>query len=209
MLERLRGLDVITIGQLLLPRGGIQLIVLLLLAPLIGRVDSRYLIAIGFITYAVGSWIMSNYNLDIGLWDILVPMTLMGLASSIIWLPVFNMMYATLDPRYRPEAAALVGIGYNISSSVGVAVSVTVLMRTSQTSNEELSAHVIPTNELLRFPQYAAWDLGALDGLAAIQAEVTQQALMIGYVNIYWMLTVVCIAALPIVILIGGGKRKD
>ena len=97
---------------------------------------------------------------------------------------------------------------YSISSSAGVAISVTLISRTSQASNEELISNVVPTNELLRMPEYSGWNLDTLESLASIQAEVAQQALMIGYVNVFWMLTLVCLAAVPIVVLFGASGRK-
>ena len=203
MLEQLRGLELVTIGFVLVPRGIVQLIVLFAMAPLVGRIDARILITIGFAIYAVGSAMMANYNLSVGVWDVIIPLTLQGVAMSIIWLPIFNMMYSTLDANYRTDAAALMGLAYSISSSAGVAVSVTLVSRTSQTSTEELSSHLVPSNELLRHPEYAGWDLNAVESLAFMQAEVAQQALMIGYVNVFWMLTVVCVAAIPIVLIFG------
>ena len=210
MLEQIRGLEVVTIGFVMVPRGCIQLLVLIAITPLVGRVDSRFLISSGFLLFATGSWMMSNFNLTIGLWDVIIPLSMQGIAMSIIWLPIFNMVYSTLATRYHTDAASVVGLAYNISSSAGVAVSVTLLSRTSQRSNEELISNVVPTNELLRLPEYTGWDLTTLESLASIQAEVAQQALMIGYVNVFWLLTVICLAAVPIVVIFGtSGIRRQ
>ena len=208
MLAQLKGLEVVTIGFIMIPRGCIQLVTTLLIARLIGKVDARVLISCGFVLYAIGSSMMSRFNLSIGLWDVIIPMTLQGVAMSIIWLPIFNMMYATLEERFRTDAASFTTLAYSISSSAGVAVSVTLISRSSQTSNEELASNVVPTNELLRLPEYAAWDLSAPQSLASIQAEVAQQALMISYVNVFWMLTIVCLAAIPVVVIFGTSGLK-
>ena len=151
---------------------------------------------------------MSRFNLSIGHWDVIIPMTMQGAAMSIIWLPIFNMMYAPLEERYRTDGASVTGLAYSISSSAGVAISVTLISRSSQTSNEELASNVVLTNELLRYPEYSGWDLSAVQGLASIQAEVAQQALMISYVNVFWLLTFVCLAAIPVVILFGTSCLK-
>ena len=208
MLAQLRGLEVTTIGFILVPRGIVQIATLLLVSPFIGRVDSRILISVGFLIYALACGMMANYNLSIGTWDVMFPFALQGLAMSIIWLPTFHMMYLTLDPKYHTDAGSLIGLTHSVSSSAGVAIAVTMLSRFAQTSSEELGANIVPTNELLQFPEYTAWNLDALEGLAAIQAEVAQQALMIGYVNVYWMMTISSLVAVPIVLLLGAsGKR--
>ena len=208
MLSQLKGLEVVTIGFIMVPRGCIQLVVTILVAKLIGRIDARALISFGFVLFAAGSFMMSRFNLSIGLWDVIIPMTMQGVAMSIIWLPIFNMMYATLEERYRTDGASITGLAYSISSSAGVAVSVTLISRGSQTVNEELATNVVPTNELLRLPEYSTWDLSALQTLVSIQAEVAQQALMVSYVNVFWLLTVVCLGAVPIVILFGTSCMK-
>ena len=203
MLSQLKGLEVTTIGFIMVPRGCIQLIATILVARLIGRVDARVLISCGFVLYAIGSTMMSRFSLSIGLWDVIIPLTVQGVAMSIIWLPIFHMMYATLADDLRTDGASFTGLAYSISSSAGVAVSVTLISRSSQTSNEELASNVVATNELLRLPEYAAWDLTAPQSLASIQAEVAQQASMISYVNVFWMLTMVCLAAISVVIVFG------
>ena len=208
MLAQLRGLEVVTIGFVMVPRGCVQLVVTLIVARLIGRIDARVLISLGFLLFATGTLMMSRFNLSIGLWDVIIPMIMQGAAMSIIWLPIFNMMYATLEERYRTDGASVTGLAYSISSSAGVAISVTLISRSSQTSNEELSSNVVLTNELLRYPEYSGWDLSAVQGLASIQAEVAQQALMISYVNVFWLLTIVCLAAIPVVILFGTSCLK-
>ena len=208
MLQQLRGVDVETIGLIFVPRGAIQLVVMLMAAPLIGRVDSRLLISSGFVLYAIGSGMMAGHTLEVGEWDMIWPLTLQGMGMSIIWLPVFHMMYLTLAERYRTNAAALLGLAHSLSSSAGVAIAVTLLTRTSQTANAELAAHVVPTNELLNFPQYRGWDLEVVESVAAIQSEVSQQALMIGYSNVYWLLTWVCVGAVAITLVFGSSGRK-
>ena len=127
---------------------------------------------------------------------------------TIIWLPVFHMIYSTLAEGYRTEAAALIGLGYSISSSSGIALSVTILSRSSQTVNQELAANVTYGNEVFKLAEYSDLPLDVVHSLAGIQLEVTQQALMVGYVNVYWMLTLVCIAAIPIVLIFGSSGRS-
>ena len=207
MLESIRGLEVTTIGQMNVPRGIIQCILFALIGPLIGRVDSRLMVTAGFAIFAAGAWQMSAYNMSIGLADVMVPLALQGIAMALMWLPVFHMMYLTLEPKYHTEVGSLVGLAYSISSSVGIAVSVTMLGRSTQTSNEELGAHIVPTNERLWYPEYSDWSLDTIESLAAIQAEVAQQALMIAYVNVFWMLGVVCVAAIPIAVFLGSSGR--
>ena len=208
MLQQLRGLEVVTVGALLIPRGIAQIAVMLLVGPLIGRVDARLIIATGFICFAWGSYQMSGFNLDIGLDDVLVPLVAQGIAVGLVWLPTFNMIYLTVSDRYRTDAATLIGLTYNIVSSIGVALVVVILMHSLQTNTQEIGQYVSPLNERLRIAPTSMADLKTISGLASVRAEVFRQASMIGYVNVFWVLTIVPLAALPILAFASSAKQS-
>ena len=203
MLQDLRGFGLVTVGLLLIPRGIAQLSTIAFMSFLVDRIDPRVLIGAGLVGFAVGSWMMASFNLDIGIGNLMIPTIVQGISMGLISVPILTVAYATIEPRLRTHAATLTGLAYTIASSMGVAVSVVVLTRSSQTSREELAAHVVPTNELLRYPEYSkAWNLDVLENLAAIQGEIGQQAGMIGYVNVYWMLSVLCLCVFPLIFLV-------
>ena len=203
MLQDLRGFGLVTIGLLLIPRGIAQVATIAFMSFLIDRIDPRVLIGTGLVGFAVGSWMMASFNLDIGVGNLMIPTVVQGISMGFISVPIMSIAYATIAPALRTHAATLTGLSYTIASSMGVAVSVVVLTRSSQTSREELAAHVVPTNELLRYPEYSkAWNLDVLENLVSIQGEIGQQAAMIGYVNVYWMLAVLCLCVLPLIFLV-------
>jgi DHA2 family multidrug resistance protein len=174
----------------------------LLIAPVLTRWDPRAMLAFGFCCYAAGSFMMASYNLDIGVWDLMLPQLLQGIAITFIWMPIFHMIYVTLAPELRTDAATLIGLVYNLVSSAGVAFLVALLSRSLQINSEELGANATPANEMLRFPEYAIWDMSDLVSLATLQAEIGLQAMMISYVNVFWVLTWASLAALPLLLLI-------
>ena len=203
MLQDLRGFELLTIGLLLIPRSIAQLVTIAFMSFLIDRVDPRILISTGLVGFAIGSWMMASFNLDIGVGNLMIPTVVQGISMGLISVPIVSVAYATITPALRTHAATLTGLSYTVASSMGVAVSVVVLTRSSQTSREELAAHVIPTNELLRYPEYSkAWNLDVMENLVAIHGEIGQQAAMIGYLNVYWMLAVLCLCVLPLIFLV-------
>ena len=207
MLEQIKGLDVVTIGFVVTPRGLVQIALMLTLGPFVERWDPRILMGAGLICYAAGSAIMANYNMNIGLWDILIPQILQGMSAGLVWLPLFHTIYKTLDGQYRDEASMANMLVYNLISSTGVAVLVVILSRSIQINTAELGVHITATRELLRFPQYTGFDLTSVADAAALHSAITQQALMIGYVNVFSLLTWVALAGLPVLLLIPSDKR--
>ncbi len=87
---------------------------------------------------------------------------------------------------------------------------VALLTHTTQISHEELATRVLPALELLRYREYAQlWDLSSLKGLAAIDAEIGRQALMIGYVNAYLATAVLALALIPLALCLRQPRRRD
>jgi len=207
MLQNLRGFELLTIGLLLIPRGLAQIGATFFIGALIDKVDLRILIGLGLVGFAIGSWLMAGYNLEIGVEHLLVPTIIQGVSMALISVPTLSLSYRTLAPELRTDGATIVGLGYTIASSMGVAISVVVLTRTSQINRAEFAAHVTPGNELLRFPEYAGtWNLDVLANMAAIESEISQQAAMVAYVNVYWMIALLCLATLPLLLLVGKKK---
>ena len=209
MLADLKGLDVITIGLVFALRGSVQIVAMMMLGPFIGRTDPRWLCGLGFLTFAIGCRIISGYNQDIGLWDIFLPQPFFALGICFMWLPIFHMFYATVEAHYRNDVATLVSLSFNVVSSAGVALLVALLNRNLQTNTEELGAHITVTNERLLFPEYALFDLHDSAGLASIQAEIAQQALVIGYTNLFWLMMWLSLAALPILALLPYKRPRE
>ena len=79
---------------------------------------------------------------------------------SIIWLPVFHMLYSTLKSEMHNEAAAMVGLAYSISSSAGIAISVTMVSRTYPDQYPGAGhSHHPHQRAVTVIPKYSDWNL--------------------------------------------------
>ena len=202
MLTSLKGLEVDTIGLVFVFRGSVQIVVLMLLGPFVMRSDPRWLCAFGYLIFAYGCRLVSGYNQDIGLWDIYLPHVFFGIGSSFMWMSIFHMLYSTVRSDYYDDAATLVSLSFNVVSSAGVALLVALFTRGLQVNTEELGARFVPGDERLLFPEHGAFALDTELGLASAQAEVAQQALAIGYANVFVLMMWLALAALPLLALL-------
>ena len=198
MMAELKGIELFTTAIILIPRGLAQVFGLLFIGYLVARFDPRVLTLIGFTAYALGGWPMVNFNMDVGLWDVVWPNVLQGLAMGFMLVPVTTLMYLELPKELPIDAAAIMQLTYSLSGSIGVALSVIILSRTTQVTQAELSTNVVPGNELLRFPQYHSIDFGSLESMFSVKAELASQALMVGYVNVFWSTFVLALAVAPV-----------
>ena len=198
MMAELKGIELFTSAIVLVPRGLAQVFGLLFIGYLVRRFNPRGLTLIGYAAYALGGWPMVNFNMDVGLWDVVWPNVLQGLAMSAMMVPVTTLMYLELPKELRIDAAAVMQLAFSLSGSIGVALSVIILSRTAQVTQAELSTNVVPGNELLRFPRYHSIDFGSLESMFSVKAEVANQALMVGYVNVFWATFVLALAVAPV-----------
>jgi len=127
---------------------------------------------------------------------------LQGFGIGLIWSPISVVTFATLAPRDVPEAASVFHLLRNIGSSVHIAISTAMVVRTGRASYSELVEMLNPYNEDLNYDAVlGGWDASGFDGLARLSAEVGRQAGMIGYINAYYAYTLLAFLILPLVFL--------
>jgi DHA2 family multidrug resistance protein len=202
MLERLRGFPVLVIGLLLAPRGLGTMLAMIVCGRLVTRVDPRLLLALGFLGQGMSTWLMSQFYLDTGSTEVFWAGLLQGFGVGMMFVPLTVITFATLPVRFRTDGSALFHLLRNIGSSIGISLSVTFLTRSTQHNRAELAEFASPLNEVLRMPDLTGgWDLSILQDLAAIELEINRQAAMIAYVNNFHIMTLLALAAMPLILL--------
>jgi DHA2 family multidrug resistance protein len=100
MLQHLMDYPAMTTGLVTAPRGFGVMIAMLLVAPLIDRVDSRLIILVGFLLTAVSMWQMSQFSLQMGMTPIIISGLLQGFGLGCTFVPLNIIALSTL-PRHR------------------------------------------------------------------------------------------------------------
>jgi len=113
-------------------------------------------------------------------------------------VPVSTVAYATLPVHMRTEAASLFSLVRNLGSSIGISVVMTLLSRATQINHADIAAR-IPAYGAEQALLPAAWNLASPASAAALNAEINRQAAVIGYVNDFWLMMWLTIAAVPLV----------
>ncbi|GIX30215.1 MAG: EmrB/QacA family drug resistance transporter [Porticoccaceae bacterium] len=200
--------DPLTSGLLLMPRGIGLLLTMTLTARLMTRVDVRYLTALGFGIVAFAMWLMSRWTLEMGREPIVVAGFIQGLGLGFTVMPINVAAFSTVEPDLRPDGSSLINLMRNIGASFGVAGLMTLISRTSQVAHAELAAGAnldgAPWATLAA--QAAPTVDAARAALALAEAELSRQALMLAYLDVFHLLTFV-LAALGVAVLFVGPIR--
>jgi DHA2 family multidrug resistance protein len=203
MLENLLDYPVAKTGLVTAPSGIGTAFAMLLAGRLIGKVDLRVMVTVGFVLTAVSLWQMSRYSLDLSASDIVWPGVIQGIGTGILFVPLSTVTFASLEPAMRAQGTAMYSLMRNIGSSIGISVVQVMLIRNTQVAHASLVERVTYANPAWNNPAVASlYNLSDLHGAAALDGAITQQAAMIGYIDDFWLMCVVTIAVIPLILLI-------
>jgi DHA2 family multidrug resistance protein len=169
-------------------------------APIAGalssRMDPRFMMMIGFASFAYGTWIMSGLTTDWDFYELLLPQILRGFGLMICMVPINNVALGTLSPDKIRGASGVFNLTRNLGGAVGLAVINTILTQRQQEHYARLSEHVQWGNpeavDQLR-DMAANYSSHGLDGTTiAIQRMsglVQQQAMILSFADVFVLLT--------------------
>jgi len=197
-LQNLKGYPVFTIGLVMAPRGIGMMVAMMIVARLIGRIDARLLIAIGLVMCAGALWDTTLFTLDVSEDRVIWNGVLLGFGLGLVFPPLTTLTFATIPPRLRTEGAAMNALLRNLGASVGLAVLVSMLARSTQTNRSEMAEHLTPWS--------GGWPFGAsMPGadstlLHVWDLEINRQAAMIGYLNDFRVMTLCTVIVIPLLL---------
>ena len=203
LLQDLLGYPVVTSGNVLAPRGIGTLMAMAFVGRLAGRVDVRLLLFFGLSIAAYSLWEMTGYSLEMDVWSVVWVTVLQGFGLGFVWVPLTTVSFATLSPQLRTEASAFNSLVRNIGGSIGIAVGESVFARSVQSNHAWIAEHANPFNPMLNLPGVrGVWDLTTTHGLSTLNVEITRQAQMIAYIDVFRLLMVITLSLIPLLLLL-------
>lgn len=203
-LQTLMGYTAESAGMVL----SVSAVLLLIELPLVGRLiatfQSRYLIAFGWITLAVGMYLSTQY-LDLLMSFRSATLLRIGqyLPMGFIFVPATTAAYIGIRQDKSNAVAGLVNFTRNIGSSVGTSIVTTLIVRRSQVHQERLATgrNMVSTkvqdaiNGLAQQLTHAGLSLheARQQALARIYGALRAQAAALAYIDTYWILGVAAV----------------
>ena len=201
MLENLYNYPVVTAGLVMAPRGLGTMAGMLLMGRVISRFDPRQLMAVGLLLTAWSLWIMSGFSPQMSVGPIIWSGLIQGLGLGFLFVPLNTASFATLPPHLRTDAASFYSLLRNVGASIGVSLVVAVLARQTQVAHADigtaLTPYTLPVDPSLSAIMGATGDTV----MAFMNAQVTMQAAMVAYIDVYRLLMWVTLVTLPLLLL--------
>lgn len=204
LLQDLLNFPVVLTGLLTAPRGVGTLIAMFIVSRIMGKIDTRLIIASGFVLTAYSLWQMTAFYLQMNSSLVLWSGLIQGLGTGFVYVPLAAVTFATLSPKYRNEGTAMFSLIRNVGSSVGISVVETLLTRNTQIMHSRLAEQVTPYGAGLSALPHAA--LSTTSGLARLNELVSAQAAMIAYNNDFKLMMALTLCAVPLIALLKTGR---
>ncbi len=170
---------------------GVAGIVTIVLMPaagiLTGRyVQPKYLLCLAFAGTAFSMWFATGLDQYAGFWDLSTVRALQAMWLPFLFIPINTIALTGVPPDRNNEASALINLMRNLGGSVGISYTTTLLAYREQIHHARLAEHITPYN-----------GFGANFDLHGISARITEQATTLSYLDLFWALALVSVAAIP------------
>lgn len=194
------------IGFLLVSRALGVVIGNLTISRLLRHIDPRHLVTAGLCFTMYSSWEVSTWNLDVGMWEIVINGVFQGLGNGMLYVTVNTLTFYDLPSKHRAQGVPLFYLTFNIAASIGIAGFITYWVQSTQLNHAVLAEHVSPFNELFR-QGFLSRDIDAARA-AALDHEISRQASMIGFEISFQLVALAALLTVPFVYLMRNPWAK-
>ncbi len=210
--QQLLGYDATEAGLILMPGGFAVMVLMPLAGYLVRKVQPKYLITFGFIISTFAMYHLTSFDTEVSFDTIMLARVYQAVALPFLFVPIQTLAYSDLPEGKSNNASALINVMRNLGGSVGISFGATFLVRRSQLHQQRLVSHLTSTAPLFQqrlhhlVEKFAAQGAGPIQAAkratAAIMGQVRSQAAMLSYLDIFVVLTLCCLLAASLTVLL-------
>jgi DHA2 family multidrug resistance protein len=151
---------------------------------------------------------MTKVNGDLGFWFFATSRIYIGIGLPLVFLPIIAASYDGIPPGKTDMASALINVARNTGGSIGISLANNVLAHREQFHQSRLVELANPTTTQYQNTLKQVIDYFVAHGSSLAQAQqqafnwisqqVQTQAAYLAYIDVFWTLTLVSLAAVPL-----------
>jgi DHA2 family multidrug resistance protein len=182
------------------------------------RMDSRWILSLGFMAFAVGTFQLGNINLAVSMSSFVWPCVLQGIGMTSVFVTVMTMGLGTLRNEQMGNASGIFNLMRNLGGSIGIALTNTFVSRGIQSHYSTFIPHVTIYDPVYQQQtQMLRNGLTSLTGVhqAANQAQgvlqgiLLQQAAAMSYIGIFRWTAVMLVFFIPCAFLLKKVAKSE
>jgi DHA2 family multidrug resistance protein len=203
--QQLLGYNATHAGLSLMPGG----FVLLLMFPVAGRlvqwVQPKYMMVAGLTILAASLYYLSGFDMQISFAHLMWGRVFQCIGLPLFFIPLNTIAYGNLPEGKSNSASALINLTRNLGGGIGIAVATTLLIRRAQAHQNDIAATAT------RFYQPFVHHMHAVGGFSRKNIVffydiVQAQAAMLSYLDVFRILTVICLIVIGLVLMLRRAK---
>jgi len=185
---------------------------------LVGKLDTRFMVSLGFFVFGLCSLAYGQITMDISPWSLTLPIIISGFSLGLVFVPLSATTLGGLRQEQIGNGSGLFNLMRNVGGSVGISIVNTLVLRHEQLHRNELGAHLYGSNPVVQNTLQSYTDLFKSAGAAAPDAQhqaygqlqhvLSQQAQLWSYVDDFRYLALACLLCVPIVWLLKPVKGR-
>ena len=168
----------------------------------------KYLIALGALIIALSMYLVTNVYGDLGFWFLARTRMLSGIGLPLVFIPIITASFDGIPAGKTDQASALINAARNIGGSIGVSLVSNVLTHREQFHQSRLVENVVPSSAQYQDTLHQVTNYFVSQGSSLAQAQhqaigwigqqVQTQASFLGYMDAFWVLMLISLAAVPL-----------
>jgi len=208
-MQNLLGYSALQSGYASMPRGVGSLIAFLSVPLLLRTIGPRRALFIGLALCMFALWRMAHFDLSMTSGPIMSSGIIQGLGVGLLFAPLNTLAFVSLPAAHRTEGTIVSTMARSLGSSLGISVVQAQLATTTVVAHARLAGAIAIGDPVIRAALPPMLDPATPTGLAALNAEVTRQAAMLGYDTIFAWMTLGILALVPLALLMRSPSRAQ
>jgi DHA2 family multidrug resistance protein len=176
------------------------------------------MIAVGLLIEVFGLAHATNITGHVSFWFIAIDRIWIVIGLPFILVPLTTGAYARLSARHTGQASAFLNLFRNLGGGIGIAAAQTILARRQPWHAAHLAERVSTLDWRWRWaqamaptrlsPMFQHGPSSMARGAGLLIAGLQRQALVLAYIDVFWMFAALAAASLLLVPLLAAGRRS-
>ncbi len=215
-LQSMMGYTAFLSGATMMPRGFGSMLSMLITGTLSNKIDNRLFVMLGLALIGGSSLVFGSLNLQISNMNIAIPNFFMGMGMGLSMVPIMNLSVDTLKNEQMTNATGIQNLLKNIGSAVGTSLVATMLTRFAQVHQYMLVGKMSELNPaFIERVQTTAGALTAYTEQSVAQymaqysyyGQLVKQSTLWAFIDSFRIFGVLCLAVIPLLLLMKKIKK--
>lgn len=203
--ENLLGYSALQFGLINIPRAVGTIVGLLIVTRVMKLIDARILLLVGMSCSVLSLFMFASLNLETDAMPIMIAGAFQGFSGGLLISPLSALAFATLNPVFRNEGAAIFALMRNLGQSMGISAMTLISIQQAAQVSGRLAEGVRPDNPMLEWAR-PGLDFGDPAMMARTAGEIWRQATMVATIDAFWLSCLVALATIPVIFLMKKQK---